>query len=156
MQRLAPGLHLTSTMAKPSLPTVVAADSLAVLTSLQASMRDIRSQLPTGRGAPARLGRQLDAQAAALGARAHMLSSAAPTEPPSARAAPVPVDSRGPARHAVLAREPPAPRRRRAGPRPRLEGRGGARARPDRAGQLRRRAGAGVNGGAWRRARGPS
>jgi hypothetical protein len=95
MQRLAPGLHLTSTMAKPSLPTVVAADSLAVLTSLQASMRDIRSQLPTGRGAPARLGRQLDAQAAALGARAHMLSSAAPTEPPRARAAPVPVDPAG-------------------------------------------------------------
>jgi hypothetical protein len=97
MQRTGPGVCISpAPWAKPSLPTVVAADSLAVLTSLQASMRDIRSQLPTGRGAPARLGRQLDAQAAALGARAGTCCRA--QRRPSrrrARAAPVPVDPAG-------------------------------------------------------------
>jgi hypothetical protein len=93
-------------MARSKLPTIVVVDSLAVLSSLWASVRAIRAQLPAGRGAPARLVRQLDAQADALGARVDALTDAAlhtlstpahhaVADTASRRAAPVPVDPAG-------------------------------------------------------------
>lgn len=79
-------------MSTVALPLLVAADSLAVLTPLLSSVQDIRAQLPPR--TTARLGRQLDAQAAALGARVTALSTVTRT-PRAASAAPLPVDPAG-------------------------------------------------------------
>ena len=95
--RLASCVHLTRIMAILKLPTLVAANSLAVLTPLWSSVRDIRAQLPGGRDTPHRLARQLDVQAAALGARVDLLANATQGGPRTslARPAPVPADPAG-------------------------------------------------------------
>lgn len=79
-------------MSAVALPLLVATDSLAVLAPLLSSVQGIRAQLPPR--SSVRLGRQLDAQAAALGARVDALRTAT-HKPRAASSAPVPVDPAG-------------------------------------------------------------